>query len=51
MIKNKRDLAIALNNGGKVEMSKVSKRLFKTVDMWVSYKDCKIENGFVIGTY
>lgn len=51
MIKNRRKLSIVLMNGGKIELSKISKKLNRIIEMWVSYKSVKIEGSFLIGTY
>ncbi len=51
MIKNKRDLALALNNGGIVEVANISKKLSRIVEMWISYGDIKKVNNSLIGNF
>jgi len=51
MIKNKRELATFLNNGGRVEIKNVSKKLNRIINLWISYKDIKIEDNFLIGMF
>ncbi len=51
MITNRRDLAIALENGKEVHIDNVSKKLNRIIEMWISYKDIKREGSFLIGTY
>jgi hypothetical protein len=51
VITNKRQLAVTLSNSGRVELSKVSKRLNKIVELWLSRKEIKIENNFIVGAF
>jgi len=48
---SRRELANALNNGGKVRIDNVSKKLNRVIEMWISYNDIKREGNFLIGTY
>lgn len=51
MITNKRDLANKLSNNGKINFSEISKKLHKTIEMWISYGDVKKNNNIVIGNF
>ena len=46
LIINRRELAVKLSKQG-VNLNEISKKLNRTVEMWVSRKECKIENGIL----
>ena len=51
MIKSRKELAIALTDNNKVEISRISKRLSRIVDMWISSGSIKKENNSLIGNF
>ena len=44
---SRRELAIRLSNG-KVSINDLSKKVQKTVDLWLSRKEIVVENGYLI---
>jgi hypothetical protein len=44
---SRRELAVRLSNG-KVSVNELSKKVQKTVDLWLSRKEILIENGYLI---
>lgn len=46
LIINRRELAIKLSKQG-VNLNEISKKLNRMVEMWVSRKECIIENGIL----
>lgn len=51
MVKNKRDLAVALSNNGKVYMSDVSWKLNRIVDLWISTNSIKKSGICLVGNF
>lgn len=51
MIKNKRDLALALNNKGKVDVAMISKKLNSVITLWESRSEVIIDNNTIIGNF
>jgi hypothetical protein len=47
-ITNKRELAIKIGNNEKIELSSISKKLNRIVELWISYKEIKIENNYLV---
>jgi hypothetical protein len=44
---SRRELAVRLSNG-KVSVNELSKKVQKTVDLWLSRKEVVVENGYLI---
>ncbi len=51
MITSRKELARRLDNGGKVEISKISKKLDRIVNLWISRKEITLNNNFLKGAF
>lgn len=51
MIKSRRELAIALENGGSVNMKNVSKALGRVVALWAKRNEIIVSDGKITGNF